>query len=154
MPEVFQAHLPEHFAAATALFKEYANWLGIDLCFQNFDEELLELPVMYGPPKGSIFLCREGDEIFGCVAVRQKGEGIAELKRMFVQTKYQRSGAGNLLLNRALDFAKEAGYKLIRLDTLSHMTPAINLYKKAGFYEIEPYYFNPEKGAVFFEKTF
>ena len=152
MVEIIHADTAEHYAAASSLFKEYAQWLGIDLCFQHFDEELQELPVMYGPPKGGILLSVSGEKIFGCVAVREKGEGVAELKRMYVQPGHQGSGAGSLLLHAALDLARKAGYRVIRLDTLSHMTPAINLYKKAGFYEIDPYYFNPEKNAVFFEK--
>jgi putative acetyltransferase len=60
---------------------------------------------------------------------------------------------GALLLQKALKMASELHYKKIRLDTLDTMIPAINLYKKYGFYEIQPYYFNPEKNAVFFEKV-
>ncbi len=140
------------YAAASALFKEYAEWLNIDLSFQNFEEELLQLKEMYSEPTGAIFLLQKENEFIGCVAIRKKGEGIAELKRMYIKPASRKAGAGTMLLEKALAGAKLLGYQRIRLDTLANMTPAINLYKKHGFYEIEPYYFNPEENAVFFEK--
>ena len=140
------------YTAASALFKEYAEWLNIDLSFQNFEEELLQLKEMYSEPTGAIFLLQQENEFIGCVAYRKKGEGIAELKRMYIKPTTRKNGGGTILLEKALAAAKLLGYQLIRLDTLANMTPAINLYKKHGFYEIQPYYFNPEKNAVFFER--
>ena len=151
MFKIITVHTETEYAAASALFKEYAEWLNIDLSFQNFEEELLQLKEMYGEPTGGIFLLQQGEEFIGCVAIRKKGEGIAELKRMYIKPTTRKTGGGTLLLEKALDAAKLLGYKLIRLDTLANMTPAINLYRKHGFYEIAPYYFNPEKNAVFFE---
>ena len=152
MPNVITVHTDEEYAAAAILFKEYAAWLNIDLCFQQFDEELLHLNDMYGEPSGAIFLLQQENEFIGCVAIRKKEHDIAELKRMYIKPAYRKSGGGSLLLSTALNKAIELGYKKIRLDTLATMIPAINLYKKAGFYEIASYYFNPEENAVFFEK--
>ena len=152
MFKIITVHTETEYAAASALFKEYAEWLNIDLSFQNFDEELLQLKEMYSEPTGAIFLLQQAEEFIGCVAIRKKENDIAELKRMYIQPTVRKAGGGTLLLEKALSAAKNLGYKLIRLDTLTNMTPAINLYKKHGFYEIAPYYFNPEKNAVFFEK--
>jgi putative acetyltransferase len=152
MVEIVIANNEKEYEAAAILFKEYAAWLNIDLGFQKFDEELLQLQKMYSFPNGAILLSKEENIFTGCVAVRKKENGIAELKRMFIKTQYRKEGIGALLLQRALEIATQLHYKKIRLDTLDTMTPAINLYKKYGFYEIEPYYFNPEKNAVFFEK--
>ena len=152
MNKIIVANTNEHYDVAIQLFKEYATWLNIDLCFQNFDEELLQLQEMYAPPLGIILLSQNEVEFTGCVAVRNKGENIAELKRMYVKPAARKLGIAKQLLEQAIPFAKNAGYKKIRLDTLATMTPAINLYKQFGFYEIEPYYFNPENNAVFFEK--
>ena len=152
MFKIITVHTETEYAAASALFKEYAVWLNIDLSFQNFEEELLQLKEMYSEPTGAIFLLQQENEFIGCVAIRKKGEGIAELKRMYIKPAIRKVGAGTLLLEQALTAAKLLGYTLIRLDTLANMTPAINLYKKHGFYEIAPYYFNPEENAVFFEK--
>jgi putative acetyltransferase len=153
MVEIVIANNEKEYEAAAILFKEYAAWLNIDLGFQKFDEELLQLQEMYYFPAGAILLSKKENIFTGCVAVRKKENSIAELKRMFIKTQYRKEGIGALLLQRALEIATQLHYKKIRLDTLDTMTPAINLYKKHGFYEIEPYYFNPEKNAVFFEKV-
>lgn len=152
MPQIIKALTAAHYTAAGALFKEYAQWLGIDLCFQQFDDELAQLPIMYGEPNGGIFLLKDDIQYIGCVGVRTKEPGIAELKRMYIQPAYHGKGLGQLLLQEAIAFATSIGFTKIRLDTLATMTPAIGLYKKNGFYEIPPYYFNPEANAVFFEK--
>ena len=142
----------EQYQAAAGLFRQYANWLGIDLCFQGFEEELTMLDQMYGPPSGGIRLCRHEGNWVGSVAVRQIGDGVAELKRMYLLPAFQGRGIGKQLLNRALALASSIGYHTIRLDTLNHMTPAMNLYRSAGFYEIPAYYHNPEPAVVYFEK--
>ncbi len=152
MIEIITATTNEEYTAARKLFSEYATWLNIDLSFQAFEEELIHLKEMYNTPFGAIILARNETDFIGCVAVRKKEEGIAELKRMFVQPSFQKNGLGNILLNKALEEAKTMGYKKIWLDTLDNMLPAIKLYKNAGFYEIPAYYFNPQKNAVFFEK--
>jgi putative acetyltransferase len=142
----------EEFAAAAILFKEYAQWLQVDLCFQNFEEELLQLPKMYNLPTGGIILCKKDETYIGCVGIRKIDETNCELKRMFVQLPYHKLGIGSILLQKAIDLAKDCGYKTIKLDTLNHMTPAINLYKKNGFYEVTPYYHNPNETAVYMQK--
>ncbi len=152
MPEYSIAHSEEEYAAAAKLFMEYAQWLSIDLSFQHFEEELKELKEMYNPNDGGIILCKEENKYVACVAVRRIDNETAELKRMYVQSSQQHKGIGKQLLLNALQLAKDCNYKLIRLDTLNTMTPAMNLYRQNGFYEIPPYYFNPQDTAVFFEK--
>ena len=152
MPEYLIVQNNEEYKAAAALFKEYAVWLGIDLSFQHFDEELENLKKMYNTADGGIILCKENNDFIGCVAIRRSAAGIAELKRMYVQPGHQHKGIGKDLLEHSLELAKSLNYECIRLDTLNHMTPAINLYKKYGFYEIPAYYHNPVSTAVYFEK--
>ena len=142
----------EEYNAAVFLFKEYAQWLDIDLGFQHFEEELQNLKTMYNLTDGGIILCKEDNNFIGCVAIRKIEANIAELKRMYVQTALQHKGVGKILLEKAIALAEKCNYKYIRLDTLNHMLPAINLYKKYGFYEIAPYYHNPVSTAVYFEK--
>lgn len=153
MNKILEATSKLHYNAAVGLFKEYAAGLQIDLDFQNFNDELENVAEMYAAPLGIILLCANNENNFiGCVAVRNKGEHIAELKRMYVKHEHRKEGIAKKLLKESLVFAKNAGYKKIRLDTLATMTPAINLYKQFDFYEIEAYYYNPEGNAVFFEK--
>ena len=139
------------YAHAILLFKEYAQWLNIDLSFQHFDEELLSLKKMYAAPNGGIVLCKDEDEFIGCVGIRKIDNNIAELKRMFVKPAYQKRGIGKTLLEKAIELAMALNYEMIRLDTLNYMSAAIKLYKQYGFYEIPAYYYNPNETAVYFE---
>ena len=143
---------PSNYKQAALLFSAYANGLNIDLSFQHFESELETLNLMYALPFGMIFLCKHQDTYVGCVAVRKIDAQIAELKRMYVLPAFQRMGIGQLLLDHAVGFAKNAGYLLMRLDTLKTMNPAIQLYEKNGFYTIPAYYHNPEATAAYFEK--
>jgi putative acetyltransferase len=142
----------EEYKAASILFKEYAAWLNIDLGFQHFEKELENLKTMYNDADGGIILCKEVVGFIACVAIRRITANTAELKRMYVQPAHQHKGIGKVLLEKSIALAKVCQYEYIRLDTLSHMVPAINLYKKYGFYEIAPYYHNPNSTAVYFEK--
>ena len=139
------------YTQAVLLFKEYAQWLNIDLSFQHFDDELLSLKTMYAAPNGGIVICKEQDEFIGCVGMRKIDNNIAELKRMFVKSTYQKQGIGKTLLEKAIELAIALNYKIIRLDTLNYMTAAIKLYKQYGFYEIPAYCYNPNETAVYFE---
>lgn len=145
------ANTNEAYRHAALLFKEYAAWLNIDLSFQHFDDELKELKTMYAGPDGGIILCETENKFIACVAVRRINSETAELKRMFVQPAYQRHGIGKSLLEKAIELCVAKKYSCIRLDTLNYMTPAINLYKQYGFYEIPAYYHNPNTTAVYFE---
>jgi putative acetyltransferase len=134
------------------LFREYEAWLGIDLCFQNFEKELAELPGKYAPPEGRLVLALENGNVAGCVALRKIGEGICEIKRLFLRPAFRRKGLGRQLAERIIRDAREIGYERMRLDTLPpKMDGAIALYRSLGFKEIEPYYDNPVPGARFME---
>ena len=152
MQEYINVRSKDEYESAAILFNEYAQWLGIDLEFQHFQEELKSLEKMYSSPGGGIILCKNGNDFIGCAAIRKMDNNMAELKRMYVQQQHQHKGIGKGLLERSLKMAKDGGYTIIRLDTLSTMSPAINLYRKYGFIEIAPYYYNPNPTAVYFEK--
>ena len=151
MPEFIRVNTADEYAAAASLFREYAQWIGIDLGFQDFEHELKELNSMYAYPLGGIVLCKVDDVFIGSVAIRIQEAGIAELKRMFVRPGFQNLGLGRALMEKAIELAKELGYEKIRLDTLDTMLPAIHLYKTYGFNEIPAYYHNPISNAVYFE---
>ena len=152
MPEYIIVKSKDEYKAAAILFAEYANWLGIDLSFQHFEEELKSLEQMYAAIYGGIILCKEDNEFIGCVAIRKFADNIAELKRMYVQPACQQRGIGKALMERSIKLAADCGYKKIVLDTLNDMTAAIQLYKQYGFEEIPAYYHNPNATVVYFEK--
>lgn len=133
------------------LIREYASGLGVDLCFQNIDEELAALPGEYAAPRGALFLARIDGKPAGCVALRPCDNAdypnAAEMKRLYVRDRYRGSGLGRELAEAALDAAREAGYSCVLLDTLDDMEAARDLYEALGFHEIPPYYHNPIPGA-------
>jgi ribosomal protein S18 acetylase RimI-like enzyme len=149
--EVVHAHEPPLLENARRLIEEYAASLDVDLEFQGIDDELAELPGDYVPPRGGLYLARDGDRILGCVALRPLEGAVAELKRLWVRPEARGSGAGRLLVARALDDARNAGYVRVRLDTLPDQRAAHALYRSFGFVEIEPYRHNPVDGTAYLE---
>ncbi len=134
------------------LFEEYAAWLGVNLCFQNFEKELAELPGDYTPPDGRLLLAVENDQVAGCVALRKIGEGIGEMKRLYVRPEFRGRGLGRKLTETVIQVAREIGYQRLRLDTLpGKMDQAIAMYCSLGFTSIERYYNNPYETAAFME---
>jgi putative acetyltransferase len=149
---LIQAHTAEEIDRARELFKEYAAGLGIDLCFQNFDKELADLPGGYVPPAGRLFLAIEADQTAGCVALRKIADGVCEMKRLYVRLEFRGTGLGHKLTEAIILAARDIGYQRMRLDTLpGKMNQAISLYRSLGFKEIEPYYTNPVESALFME---
>jgi ribosomal protein S18 acetylase RimI-like enzyme len=143
---------PTQIEEARALFEEYAAWLGLNLCFQNFDKELAELPGDYVPPSGRLFLATDTDQMAGCVAIRKIAHDTCEMKRLFVRPAFRDLGLGRTLIGTVIDAAREIGYQRMRLDTLpGKMDQAIAMYRSLGFKNIEPYYNNPVEGAAFME---
>jgi ribosomal protein S18 acetylase RimI-like enzyme len=155
--KLIQAQSAADIKRARALFEEYAAWLGLNLCFQNFDKELAELPGEYVPPRGRLLLAIEGDQVAGCVALRKiddgkTGDGICEMKRLYVRPAFRGTGLGRTLTETIIRTAREIGYARMRLDTLpGKMDRAIAMYRSLGFKNIEPYYYNPVAGAAFME---
>jgi len=147
-----QAQSPEEIEIARRLFKEYATALNIDLCFQNFDQEVAGLPGKYAPPSGRLLLAIEGEQVAGCIALRSLGGSDCEMKRLYVRPEFRGQGLGKKLVTTLIDAARELGYKRMLLDTLpGKMDEAIALYRSLGFREIAPYYHNPVPGALFME---
>lgn len=140
------------FSECRKLILEYVEWLGFDLCFQNFEEEIDNLQEMYSEPHGGLLIATIDDISVGVAGIRKYENNDCELKRMFVKEGYRHLGIGRQLLEAAIGLAKKMNYTKIKLDTLSSMTSAIKLYLSYGFVEIQPYRYNPKETARFFER--
>lgn len=137
--------------ATRELFREYAQTLAVDLCFQNFAAELDALPGDYGAPAGGLLLAFVDDQLAGCGAFRPLADvdyaNACEMKRLYVRRAFRRFGLGRQLAQALIDGATQAGYSAMLLDTLDEMEAARGLYCALGFVEVPPYYFNPLPGA-------
>lgn len=142
---------PTELDTARELVEEYVESLGIDLGFQEIEQELAEFPGKYGPPGGRILLALVDAEPAGCVAVRGFEGDACEMKRLYVRPAFRDHGLGRALAVGAIEAARELGYGRMRLDTQPEMEAARGLYRSLGFREIPPYRFNPLPGTAFME---
>jgi putative acetyltransferase len=136
---------------ARTLFREYQAGLGVSLCFQDFETELAGLPGKYADPSGCLLLATSDGKAAGTVALRDLGDGICEMKRLYVRPAARGLGLGRRLAVAIVDEARRRGYRAMRLDTLPQIAAAIELYRTLGFVEIGNYCDNPIPGARFFE---
>ncbi len=153
MIECVRGDTPERLHHIRELFEEYAGSLGIDLGFQDFERELAGLPGAYGPPEGCLLLAVADGQVAGCVALRNIGDGLCEMKRLYVRRGHRGKGIGRALALAIMDEARRLSYARMRLDTLPSMEEAIDLYRALGFRPIEPYYHNSIPGALFMERS-
>jgi GNAT superfamily N-acetyltransferase len=147
-----QAESAAQVAQARELFLEYAQSLGMNLCFQNFEQELADLPGSYAPPDGRLLLAEYERQLAGCVALPRWEADICEMKRLYLRPVFRGKGLGRLLAETIIAEARRIGYQRMRLDTIEPiMKEAVEMYRKLGFREIAAYRANPIVGAMYME---
>ena len=156
MIHLHAARFPAQLEVVRTIFREYAESLGIDLGFQQFDDELASLPGKFAAPRGRVLLASndaadDANRIVGCVAMRPIDDTTCEMKRLYVRPAGRGLHVGRELATRICATAQEAGYHRMRLDTLPTMQAALGLYASLGFEPIDAYVFNPIPGAIFLE---
>lgn len=149
--EIVDAATPAWRETACLLFREYAAQLPVDICYQGLEGELATMPGRYAPPGGRLLIARCGGQVAGCIAMRKIGDGVCEMKRLYVRDAFRKAGVGRALSERLLAEARAAGYRLMKLDTMAEMIPAIRLYESLGFVPTAPYNEHPLEGIKFFE---
>jgi putative acetyltransferase len=152
-----EAETAPQIAQVRELFLEYAQSLGFSLCFQNFDQELAELPGDYAPPAGRLLLAEYDAQLAGCVALHKLDSAIChsaicEMKRLYLRPQFRGKGLGCLLAERIIAEARQIGYERMRLDSVEPvMKDAVAMYRRFGFKEIAPYRPNPNPGVLYLE---
>jgi putative acetyltransferase len=135
------------------LFEAYQLELDEDLCFQSFSDELANPLIKYGAAvNGALLLAYFNNDMVGCVALKNLGNQVCEMKRLYVQPEFRKHKIGKYLVEAILEKAKDLQYKTIKLDTLSKLQPAIHLYLQFGFVETKSYYHNPLNNVVYMQK--
>ena len=154
--DIRNAETPQQIEQAQRLFREYEQRLGIDLCFQNFETELANLPGKYARRDGGRLLlafARGEKEAVGCVALRKVAADVCEMKRLYVRAEFRQLGIGRDLIERVIDEARAEGYRKMLLDTIADkMKTAVGLYQFYGFREINPDDADSYPGMIFMEK--
>ena len=147
------AESPGDYQAFTDLVHEYIDSLGFKVDFQDVEIEIGEAPARYGPAGrgAALLVVNQTGLVVGIAAVRDLGDGVCELKRMYVKPEHRQSGIGKRLCEESIGVAKGLGYRAMRLDTLKRMTAATRLYESLGFRPIPPYTVNPLPDALFYE---
>ncbi len=129
--------------------------------FQVSEDTILRYDVMsdvddvrshYLDNNGTFLVLVDQGRVVGCGAIRRLNDDICELKRMWFLKDYRGRGLGMKMAQMLLQFAREAGYKRVRLDTANEekQAQALKLYQRLGFYYIERY--NDSFCTVFMEK--
>jgi GNAT superfamily N-acetyltransferase len=151
MISIFQAATNTELNDVRALMRAFVAWHrrrhaeDLALIERYFDPraweaELAGLPGKYAPPRGSLLVAYRGGQPAGCVALRDLGDNVAEMKRMFVPPLFRGFGVGRALADRVIADAQKAGYRRMRLDTSRRQSEAIRLYEASEFKRIPPYY--------------
>jgi putative acetyltransferase len=133
---------PGDLETVRRFLREYADGLGVDLSFQDFESEVAD-------PLGFYELVLLAED--GCVALRQIDEQTCEMKRLYVRPEGRGSGLGRRLAEAVIAQARARRYSRMLLDTLPEMTAAQALYRSLGFRDTEPYRHNPVQGTAFLE---
>lgn len=139
------------FQQAIKITRAYVASLGIDLGFQNLDQELADFSTVYRPPDGIYLLARVNEETVGGVGLRRLEPGVCEMKRLYVYPAFSGQGLGRQIASAIIEQGKRLGYAAMRLDTLGNMAAAQQLYESLGFIDIPAYRFNPDPDTRYME---
>lgn len=119
-----------------------ASLYPIDSCYMLDVSEL-------DAPGVTVLVAREraGEPALGMVALVNRGDGTAEIKRMFVSEIARGLGIGSALMAAIDESARAAGIRVIQLETGPRQPEAISLYSKHGYNHIDN--FGPYIGDEF-----
>ena len=91
---------------------------------------------------------RDG-QIVGSVGLFNLGDGVCELRKMYLAREARGRGAGRRLLEHAIDRARSLGFRRVELETAGVLVEAINLYTRFGFEPIESAHLSPRCDRAF-----
>ena len=154
MVTIVQAVTEEHIRQVRELFTEYLDFLrtDVDTSVSDLDdvppvagyrEELANLPGKYAPPDGRLLLAQVEGQAAGCVALYKLGDGVYEVKRLWVRPMFRGKKISRRLVEMLIAEAREMGYTTMMLSTVDILKEAISLYTSLGFETTAPYFDMP-----------
>jgi len=100
----------------------------------------------YFAERGGVWLASLENDVVGCIALRELAEPqrSGEIKRMYVRPAHRGQGIAKKLLDSVEQFAANAGYEWLYLDSAPGMDTAVRFYQRNGFEPCAPYNDNPQ----------
>lgn len=93
-----------------------------------------QLVNQFDTEKDCIHILEANGNVSGCIAITHTEQGAAQLRFFFIEPTLRRLGAGNKLMDKAIDFCRQKGYAHVFLWTFSELHAARYLYNKKGFH--------------------
>lgn len=120
---------------------------------EGFFKDLDTFQSTYFDNNGSFFVLLDRKKVIGMIGVKKIDNEICEGKKLSLLKRYRQQGLSTKLGQALVTFAKEHGYKKVRLEIWvpEKQQVALAVYNKWGFYEIEPYHQSQAK--IFLEKV-
>jgi putative acetyltransferase len=116
---------------------------------QHQMHEMDDIQQTYFDNDGTFLVMTVDDQIIGTGAIRKIDDEICELKRVWLRFEYHGKRLGYRIIQDLFAFAREKGYRRIRLETdRDNQRRAYNFYKRLGFYEIPRYSDNEDDVAM------
>ena len=152
MIEVVPVNTAKQLEDVITLSQEYVTWMVAEIRHRypeldideftsehEYDDVRKKFPGEHVPPDGCLLIALSDDVACGCVALGRLTKTTCEMRTLFVRPSYRGQGIGRKLAETSLNKALMLGYGYVRLDTLSFMDGALDLYRSLGFYDISPY---------------
>jgi ribosomal protein S18 acetylase RimI-like enzyme len=130
---------PGQVDAVRSLFRAHAESLQYyGPSFVHFEGEMDALPAPYDQPGNRLYLAVMDGQGMGCVGVQRLNADTCQMKRLYVMPESRELNIGKALIEQAIGFAKDSGYRYMRLTTAPDLERAIGLYQRYGFVFVEP----------------
>lgn len=113
-------------------------WLKKYFKVEPIDEKVLSNPEETILAKGGeIFFAVLDGKAVGAIAMKVEGDGVFELTKLAVDPTAQQGGMGRALCEKVIERFKARGGRTLYLETNTVLEPAIKLYWKLGFVEMQ-----------------
>lgn len=106
-------------------------------------DDMRDIPAHYDRSGGLFLVLVDCGRVVGTGALKRLDAETAELGRLWFLSDYRGRGLGRCMAEQLLVFAKEQGYRRVRLDTSQKCTAAVSLFRKLGFEETRRYKQSP-----------